>query len=113
MMKNPEGGKDKRVVNCTRACPDIGETKRSDDTGILRQMRVIVPDETGSANRRVGQENQEQEQNRANQTHPPLDNTRFTEGHRLTGGVAVAALSTPGSFATADDKSRAKSCKHF
>src|SRR5438309_11737480 len=106
MMKNPGGGKDKRVVNCTRACPDIGDTKRADDTGILRQMQFIVPNETGSANTRVGQENQEQEQNRANQTHPPLDNTRFTEGHRLTDGVDVAPLSTPGSVATTDEKIR-------
>src|SRR5207245_10919839 len=81
MMKNPGGGKDKRVVNCTRACPDIGKTKRSDDTGILRQMRFIVPNETGGAKARIDQEDQEQEHDRAKQTHPPLNNTRFTEGH--------------------------------
>src|SRR5438477_12247034 len=95
MMKNPERRKDERVVKCTRARPDIGETKWSDDTAILRQMRFVVPNETGSANTWVGQENQEQEQNRTNQTHPPLDKTRFTEGHRLTDGVEVTLLSTP------------------
>src|SRR6478736_2149774 len=94
MVKNPERGKDERVVKRTRARPDIGETKRSDDTGILRQMRFVVPNETGSANTCVGQENQEREQNRTNQTHPPLDKTRFTEGHRLTDGVEVTLLST-------------------
>jgi len=111
MMKNPERRKDERVVKCTRARPDIGETKRSDDTGILRQMRFVVPNETGSANARVGQENQEQEQNRANQTHPPLDNTRFSEGHRLTDGVAIALLSTPGSVSRIDEKIQANAAE--
>ena len=59
MMKNPERRKDKRVINRARACPDVGQAKRSDDAGILRQMRFIVPNETGSAHARVGQENQE------------------------------------------------------
>src|SRR6476646_6701424 len=95
MVKNPERGKDERVVKRTCARPDIGETKRSDNTGILRQMRFVVPNETGGANTCVGQENQEQEQNRTNETHPPLDKTRFTEGHCLTDGVARALLSTP------------------
>ena len=110
-MKNPERRKDERVVKCTRARPDIGETKRSDDTGILRQMRFVVPNETGSANARVGQENQEQEQNRANQTHPPLDNTRLSEGHRLTDGVAIALLSTPGSVSRIDEKIQANAAE--
>ena len=95
MMKNPERRKDERVVKCTRARPDIGETKRSDDTGILRQMRFIVPNEPGGANARVDQEDHEQEHDRAKQTHPPLDKTRFNEGHRLTDGVGVTLLSTP------------------
>src|SRR6266481_9166448 len=95
MMKNPEGRKDERVVKCTCARPDIGETKRSDDTGILRQMRFIVPNETGAAKARIDQEDQEQEHDRAKQTHPPLDKTRFTEGHRLIDDVGVALLSTP------------------
>src|SRR5438270_9663681 len=94
-MKNPECRKDQRVVKCAGAGPDIGETKWSDDTGILRQMRFIVPNETGGAKARVDQEDQEQKHDRAKQTYPPLDNTRFTEGHRLTDGVDVALLSTP------------------
>jgi len=57
-------------------------------------MRFIVPNETGSANVRVGKENKEQQQDRAKQTHPPLDRTRFTEGHRVIDHVAVALLST-------------------
>src|SRR5947209_3850751 len=100
MMKNPERRKDKRVINRARACPDVGQAKRSDDAGILRQMRFIVPNETGIANARVGQENQKQQQDRANQTHPPLDNTRFTDGHRLTDGVGGALLSTACSDST-------------
>src|SRR6476660_5602691 len=111
MMKNPERGKDERVVKCTRARPDIGETKRSDDAGILRQMRFVVPNETGRANTCVGQENQEQEQNRTNQTHPPLDNTRFTEGHRLTDGVSVEPLSTPSSVSRIDEKIQANAAE--
>src|SRR6476661_2255338 len=107
MMKNPECGKDERVVKCTRARPDIGQTKWSDDTGILRQMRFVVPNETGGADMCVGQENQEQEQNRTNQTHPPLNNTRFTEGHRFTDGVGVALLSTPSSVSRIDEKIQA------
>src|SRR6266568_5023856 len=94
MMKNPERRKDEGVINCARACPDVAQAERSDDAGILRQMRFIVPDKPGSANAHVGQEDQEQEQDRANQTHPPLDNTRFTEGHRVIDRVAVALLST-------------------
>ena len=111
MMKNPERRKDERVVKCARARPDIGETKRSDDTGILRQMRFVVPNETGSANTCVGEENQEQEQNRTNQTHPPLDKTRFTEGHRLTDGVEVTLLSTPCSVSRVDDKIQANAAE--
>ena len=60
MMKNPERRKDEGVINCARACPDVGQAKRSNDAGILRQMRFIVPDESGSANAHVGQEDQEQ-----------------------------------------------------
>jgi hypothetical protein len=60
MMKDPERRKDKRVINCTRACPDIGQAKGADDAGILRQMGFVVPNETGIANARVGEENQQQ-----------------------------------------------------
>ena len=106
-MKNPECRKDKRIVKCTRARPDIGQTKRSDDTGILRQMRFIVPNETGGANARIDQEDQEQKHNRAKQTHPPLDNARFTEGHRLIDGVGDALLSTVRSIRTVDENVQA------
>src|SRR5438477_10947530 len=111
MMKNPERRKDERVVKCTRARPDIGETKRSDDTGILRQMRFVVPNETGSANTCVRQENQEKEQNRTNQTHPPLDKTRLTEGHRLTDAVDVTLLSQTCSGSMVDDKIHANAAE--
>src|SRR6266513_2186322 len=112
MMKNPERREDKRVINCARACPDVGQAKRSDDAGILRQMQFIVPNETGSAHARVGQKNQKHEQDRANQTHPPLDNnTRFTEGHCLTDGVGVALLSTPCSDSTVYEKNQADAAK--
>src|SRR5205823_5733852 len=65
------------------------------------------------ANTCVGEENQEQEQNRTNQTHPPLDNTRFTEGHHLTDGVSVAVLSTPSSVSRVDEKIQANAAENI
>jgi hypothetical protein len=76
-------------------------------------MRFVVPNETGSANTCVGQKNQEQEQNRTNQTHPPLDKTRFTEGHRLTDGAGVALLSTPSSVSRIDEKIQANAAENI
>ncbi len=71
MMKNPERRKDERVVKCTRARPDIGETKRSDDTGILRQMRFVVPNEAGSKDSYVGCKNEGNQKQRPQPTVLP------------------------------------------
>src|SRR3977135_3499316 len=95
MMKNPEGREDERVVNRARACPDIGQSEWADDDWILGKMLFVIPNESGIANARVGEEDQEQEDERAGQTQPPRDNARFAKSHCLTDGVGAALLSTP------------------
>src|SRR5439155_18287495 len=60
----------------------------------LEFRRVLFRSESGSAKPHVCQEDQEQYKEHANQTHPPLDSTRFTEGHRVIDRLAVAPLST-------------------
>ena len=53
---DPETGQDERVVDGGTTHPDLREAERSDDTGVCRQMIVVIPDESRMAERDVGQQ---------------------------------------------------------
>ena len=46
-MQTPEARQHKWVIDSARARPDLFQSERTDNAGILRQMRFVVPDEAG------------------------------------------------------------------
>jgi len=57
-VQRPEGRQHERIINRSRAGPDFLQPQRADYAWILGQMRLIVPDKSGTENRCVRAENQ-------------------------------------------------------
>ena len=47
VVQNPKRGQHERVIDGSRARPDLFKSERTNNAGILRQMRFVVPDEAG------------------------------------------------------------------
>jgi len=57
-MQHPKSREHQRIIDGSRAGPDFLQPERADYAWILGQMRLIVPDKSGTEDRSVRDENQ-------------------------------------------------------
>jgi hypothetical protein len=71
VVQNPKRGQNERVIDCLRAGPDFLEAKRTNHARILRQMRFIIPNKSGSEYLGISDENERNENQRPKPVSPP------------------------------------------
>src|SRR5205085_8428119 len=52
-VEKPKGGQDERIIISVARRPNFLETERADDARVVRQVRIIVPNEAGTESVRV------------------------------------------------------------
>src|SRR4029453_13391106 len=68
-MQSPKSCEHQWVIDCSRGGPDFLQSQRTNNAGILGQMRFIVPDESGIEDPGICEENETDKEKRKNQ-HP-------------------------------------------
>jgi hypothetical protein len=71
VVQNPKRGQNERVIDCLRAGPDFLKAQRTHHARIPRQMRLIIPNKSGSEYLGIGDENERNQNQRPKPVSPP------------------------------------------